>query len=133
MSGRTDTAARCRHCKITLLDARKLGLVVPKQAGFMSIERGRRTLKEGCPRCLTSLERIDVEYQEVRVEYEQCPRCLLLVLDDGEIGGLRSIWAGARNVASVPDDAIRSASLTLGEELAAEIQALFSLLRSDKD
>ena len=88
---------RCQKCKAQVLESdearRFLG---DPELGKNATERDRKPTRMACPTpgCFGSLDQVTLGWGARWVVMEQCPKCLLLVADPGEIEaatGLRRV------------------------------------------
>ena len=68
---------------------------LPRRLGQSMLLRERKRLSQGCPGCMSNLERLTLSWDAGWVEIEECPRCGNLVVDPGELHKLVRLEAQA--------------------------------------
>ena len=79
---------RCTKCKAQVLESEEARRFLgDPELGKNATERDRKPTRIGCPtpECYGSLDQVTLGWGARWVVMEQCPRCLLLVADPGEI------------------------------------------------
>lgn len=81
-------AHTCTRCKLFVLDpddvAARAG-DLPRRLSQSMLLREKKPVRDGCPGCRASLERLTLSWDAGWVEIEECPRCGKLVVDPGEL------------------------------------------------
>ncbi len=118
-------ARRCVSCNVTVLDvaelAQKFGRTIVRLSGSAA-DRGHLATRSGCPGCFATIEEVTLSWGTWWLVLEECPRCGMLVLDEGELevlGALAEVapdttepaWArAARGAATLFDSLFGKAS-----------------------
>lgn len=78
---------RCAPCAVTFLDVAKLAQALGRPGLRLSgsaADRGHEPTRTGCPSCLASMQEVTLSWAGFWVVLEECPRCGMIVLDEGE-------------------------------------------------
>jgi Zn-finger nucleic acid-binding protein len=86
--------SRCDACALTFLDvaelATRIGRPVLRLSGS-AFDRGHVPTRSGCPACLATMNEVTLSWGGTWVVVEECPRCGLLALDEGEVDAMASL------------------------------------------
>lgn len=79
---------RCTKCKAQIIESEQARRFLgTPELGRNATERDRKATRQACPtpECFGSLDQVTLGWGARWVVMEQCPKCLLLVADPGEI------------------------------------------------
>lgn len=79
---------RCSACKAQVLESEEArSFLGNPELGKNATERDRKTTRMACPtpECFGTLDQVTLGWGSRWLVMEQCPRCLLLIADPGEL------------------------------------------------
>lgn len=90
---------RCRRCGVIVLDAAEARrFLADPELGRDATERERKPTRMACSTegCFSNLDQVTLGWGERWLVLEQCPRCLLLLADPGELESVTGLTTKAR-------------------------------------
>lgn len=81
-------ARQCSSCNVTVFDVAELAERFRRSAVRLSgsaADRGHVATRSGCPGCFATIEEVTLSWGDRWLVLEECPRCGMLVLDEGEL------------------------------------------------